>query len=93
LLIENCAEIDDRVAKCQSAMAAFESRGRHNDVRRCRQLIRAQEHERRGIERMIAALHRRFQHRGSGAVVAGLHQRTETPVSSRLGTAIRPNRW
>src|ERR1700730_14004352 len=60
VLSENCAEIDRRIAKYQTAMMRYESRRQHNEVQRCRRMIRGEESDRGRLEWMIAALHKRF---------------------------------
>ena len=60
LLYERCVQIDGKIAKYQTAMERYASRGRIDHVRRCRRLIRIEEHDRSRLERMIAALYRRF---------------------------------
>jgi hypothetical protein len=60
VLSERCVEIDRKIVNYQNAMARYESRGHGHDTRRCRRMIRVEEHERYKLDRMIDALHQRF---------------------------------
>ncbi len=60
MLSWSCVEVDRRIAKYEAAMASYEARGRVDDSRRCRRLVRAEERDRQELEWMIAALQRRF---------------------------------
>jgi hypothetical protein len=61
VLNERCVETDRRIVKFRTAMAGYESRGSIEHVRRCRRMIRTEEHNRHQLNRMIDALHRRFR--------------------------------
>jgi hypothetical protein len=60
MLSESCVEIDRRIHKFQTALAGYESRGSTEHVRRCRRMIRTEEHNRHQLHGMIDALRRRF---------------------------------
>jgi hypothetical protein len=53
-------EINHRITKYQTVVAAYEARGSGDDARRVRRMIRPEERERQMLERMLEALRRRF---------------------------------
>ena len=89
VLSQECLQIHRRIAKYQAATARYESRGGVDDARRCRRMIRKEEHDRDRLEGMIAALHLRFRPpgvlapQGLGGLPAARisrHQRRSDPV-------------
>jgi hypothetical protein len=65
MLSASCVEIERKIDKFQTALASYESRGSTEHVRRCRRMIRTEEHNRHQLNGMIDALHRRFPARHS----------------------------
>jgi hypothetical protein len=67
LLNELCEDSDRKLAKLRAAVLRHESRGKADDARRCRRMIRTEQLEQNKVQHMIAGLHRRFSRPPSAA--------------------------